>query len=72
MRLTPRGETKMPILRDAHITDAPEFLEMPEHTRKLLEELMRQNAMVLEANCRAIKLLSAPPMVVNNFDDRAV
>ena len=29
-------------------------VEMPESTRALLQELMRQNALVVEANCMAM------------------
>lgn len=35
-------------------------VEMPEGTRELLREIMRQNALVIEANCMAMKLISTP------------
>jgi len=38
----------------------------PEITRTLLLELMRQNAMVLEANCRAMKLISSPLVFIGD------
>lgn len=38
---------------------------MPESTRKILEELLAQNRMILEANCEAIKLINRPIIMVS-------
>lgn len=35
-------------------------VEMPAGTRELLRELMRQNALIVDANCAAMKLISTP------------
>ena len=41
-----------------------EPVEMPESTKAILDELLAQNRMVLEANCQAMRLISNPVMVV--------
>ena len=44
-------------------------VEMPESTRAMLLELMRQNAMVVEANCRVMKLISTPIAFISDSQD---
>lgn len=43
-------------------------VEMPEGTKAVLVELMRQNGLVVEANCQAMKLLSAPMFFVSDVE----
>lgn len=45
-----------------------ERIEMPEKNRELLLELLAQNRLILEANCRTLRLLNSP-MVTYHGDE---
>jgi hypothetical protein len=57
---------KTVILGDRAVTEP---VEMPDSTRELVMELMAQNRMILEANCRAMNLISAAPALITKDDD---
>lgn len=44
-----------------------EQVEVPESTRELLNELLAQNRMVVEQNCRMMQMLGTP-MILGDVD----
>ena len=56
-----RPITMKPIAGDAESITP---IEMPDSTRELLREVLKQNRMILEVNCSVLKSLCLTPMMV--------
>jgi len=50
-------------LGDKSVTEP---IEMPDSTKELMSEILAQNRMILEANCRALNLINALPIMVDD------